>query len=483
MNFAAAIAIAAGALAIYVGMVARRFARAPGWADQRWFGLIAYGAAAYSLGNVATTLDAAPEVVTILSRFQLAAVLVQDWAWFKYVDAFVGRRPSDRERILVAGLLALAGSCLVPGAVYAGETATHLVPLFGITYREAVPTAFGQALFVLGLAAALVVFARLLAAWRAGRAGAGSMALAFLAIFLFGVNDALAASGVLPLPYLLDVGFMLPIGAVAWAVTRRFVADAEALHGLRARLESLVEDRTGELARAQEALLHSEKLAGLGQFAAGVAHEVNNPASVVTANLRYLSEAAAEAKAPAEAQASLRESLEAMQRINALVRRLVDAGRLAETPTARGLAAVAPVVEQVLEEARARSGGRITFTSQVAAGAQVALSSTVLHQVLSALLLNAAEATAPGRRGAVTVTAAQDDEGRLRVEVTDDGVGMSPEVVRRAFEPFFTTKGEGQGSGLGLPVARALAEGHGGALRLESASGRGTRAVLELPVP
>jgi signal transduction histidine kinase len=481
MNLAAAIAVAAGALAIYVGMVARRFARAPGWAEQRWFGLIAYGAAAYALGNVATTMGWSPAAVTVLSRVQMAAVLVQVWAWFKYVDAFVGRRPGELERIAVAGLLALTVPCLIPGVVYAGETAEHLVPAFGITYREAVPTAFGEALFVLGLSSALVVIARLVVAWRAGRAGAGSMALAFLVIFLFGVNDALAASGALPLPYLLDVGFMVPVGAVAWGITRRFVADAEALHGLRARLESLVEERTLELARAQEALLQSEKLAALGQFAAGVAHEVNNPAAVVTANLRYLAESAAEDGSPEEAQASLRESLEAMQRINALVRRLVDAGRLAAAPAARGQATVAPVVDQAVGEARAWGGERITISASVPAGVQVAVPGTVLHQVLSALLHNAIDAIPAGQPGRVAVTAGPAGEGRLRVEVTDDGVGMSSEVARRAFEPFFTTKDEGQGSGLGLPVARALAESHGGELRLERAEGRGTRAVIDLP--
>jgi signal transduction histidine kinase len=58
---------------------------------------------------------------------------------------------------------------------------------------------------------------------------------------------------------------------------------------------------------------------------------------------------------------------------------------------------------------------------------------------------------------------------------------MTPDVLRRAFEPFFTTKAEGQGSGLGLPVARALAESHGGELHIESLFGEGTRAVLFLP--
>jgi signal transduction histidine kinase len=481
MNIAAAISIAAGALAIYVGAVARRFARAPGWAEQRWFGLIAYGAATYALGNVATSMGWSDRAVTLLSRVQLAACLVQLWAWFMYVDAFTHRRPRRGERLLLGGLLLLAAVCLVPGTVYAGQTARHTVDLLGLTYVEAVPTPLGEALFVATLSAAGVVLWRLVRAWRRGHGGAGQVALAFAALLLFGVNDALAASGVLPLPYLLDVGFMVPVGAVAWGITRRFATDAEALHGLRARLESLVEERTRELAKAEAALHQAEKLAGLGQFAAGVAHEVNNPASVVTANLRFLREAAAEEGASPEARASLEESLEAMQRINGLVRRLVDAGRLAATPSAQGTTAIRPVVEQLIDEARARTGGRVTFVARLGAEPSVAVPLEALRQVLGALLLNAAEAIPPGRRGTVLVTATATDEGRVELAVVDDGVGMPPEVARRAFEPFFTTKGEGQGSGLGLPVARAVAESHGCELRLESATGQGTRAVLDLP--
>jgi signal transduction histidine kinase len=326
-----------------------------------------------------------------------------------------------------------------------------------------------------------VVLVRLVDAWRRGREGAGAIAAAYSSLLLFGVNDALAAAGLLPLPYLLDVGFMVPVGAVAWGMTRRFVADAEALHGLRARLESLVEERTRELAKAEEALHQAEKLAALGQFAAGVAHEVNNPASVVTANLRYLAELAEAEAASSEAQASIKESSEAMQRINGLVRRLVDAGRLAAAPPGVGAAAVAGVVEQVVAEARARSGDRVAYLVRLPLGVQAAVRGEVLHQILSALLLNAGDAIPTGRRGRVEVAAARTDAGRLRLTVNDDGAGMPPEVARRAFEPFFTTKPEGQGSGLGLPVARALAESHGGELRLESRPGQGTLAVLELP--
>ena len=458
--------------------------RAPGWQEQRWFGLIAFGAAAYALGNLGTTLHLADEVVLVLSRLQLAAVMFQIWAWFSYVDVFTGRRPGRLERGLVNGFLVLAALCLVPHVAYGHEVSAHVVGWLHAFYKDAVPTPIGEALFLLGLSSAAVVLVRLVGAWRRGLPHAGLHAISFGTILGFGVNDALAASGTLPLPYTLDVGFAVPVGAVAWSMTKRFVAEAEALRGLRGRLESLVEDRTRDLARVEERLHQAEKLAALGQFAAGVAHEVNNPASVVTSNLRYMEEEARlQPGAPAEIREAITESLEAMQRINALVRRLVDSGRLASAPASAsaGSAAVLAVVEQVVTEARARAGDRISHGVRVPSFLHVGVRAEVLHQILSALLHNAGEAIPEERRGRIEVSAVASEGGRILVVVSDDGAGMSPEVARRAFEPFFTTKGEGKGSGLGLAVARALAESHGGGLELESRPGLGTRALLELP--
>jgi len=170
-----------------------------------------------------------------------------------------------------------------------------------------------------------------------------------------------------------------------------------------------------------------------------------------------------------------------MQRINGLVRRLVDAGRLAAAPAPGGTCSVRAVAEQALGEARARSGGRVAYELRLDRDVHAGVRPEVLHQILGPLLLNAGDAIPADRRGRVVVAAEPGDDGRLRVSVRDDGAGMAPEVLRRAFEPFFTTRGEGRGSGLGLAVARALAESHGGELRLESALGQGTVARLAMP--
>jgi signal transduction histidine kinase len=481
MNLAAAIAIAAGAVAVYVGLMAYRFALAPGWGEQRWFASIAFGAAAYAFGNVATSLGLSDPVVVALSNVQVASVLFQVWAWFRYLDAWSGRRPGRLERVAVFLLLALSAVALMPGVAFTDQVEGRTFTWLSATYREAVPTVAGQLFFAIGTGSALVVFTRLLSAWRKGVAHGLLHAASFGALLLLGVNDALVTSHVYPGAYLLDVGFVIPIGAMAYSLTQRFVEDSRSLHALRDRLEALVDARTTELAEAQEALHQSEKLASLGQFAAGVAHEVNNPASVVTSSLSYLEEGFASGAPPADAHDTTIEALSAMQRINGLVRRLVDAGRLASVPSVGGTASVRGVVEQALADARAWSGDRIAFRLASPDDLYAGLRPEVLSQILSSLLYNAAEAIPEGRTGQVTITARPADDGRVQLSVLDDGAGMTPEVLRRAFEPFFSTKGVGKGSGLGLPVARALVESLGGELRLESRPGQGTTATLTVP--
>jgi signal transduction histidine kinase len=481
MNVAATIAISSAVLAVYAGLLTRRLSRAAGWGDQRWFSVVAFSSAAYAVGNLGTTLGAPDDLVVVLSRVQLASALVQTWAWMQYADGFTGRRAPRRVQLLVHGLLVLAALVTVPGLAMVGPPGHRPFEPFGIVYHDARTTPFGDLVMLLAVMGALAVLARFAHAWRSGVRHAGLLTCALSLLILLGVNDALASSLRLPLPYLLDVAFVIPVTTVAWTLTQRFIDDAAALQGLRGRLEALVEDRTRDLTRAQEALRQVERLASLGQFAAGVAHEVNNPASVVTANLRYLAEAARGGPLPPDAPQSVEESLEAMQRINALVRRMVDAGRLAAMPASAGMAEVLAVVEQAVAEARARTGEAVDYQVRLPPGEQVAVRAEVLHQIVGPLLLNAGEAVPPGRRGRVEIGATRAEDGRLRLAIRDDGAGMSAEVLRRAFEPFFSARGVGRGAGLGLTVARALAESHGGELQLESRCGQGTTAVLLLP--
>jgi signal transduction histidine kinase len=198
---------------------------------------------------------------------------------------------------------------------------------------------------------------------------------------------------------------------------------------------------------------------------------------VVTSNLRYL---AGKFEAGLEEREAADDALAAMQRINELVRRLADAGRIAAGPRASVPVELAQVVERTLAEARSRLPARLTLAAALAPGLRVRARPEVLEQVLSSLISNAADAVPPDRAGRIEVRGER-RAGGIRLTVTDDGAGMAAEVLERAFEPFFTTKAASSGTGLGLPVSRGIVEVHGGALWLESAPGRGTTAVLVLP--
>jgi signal transduction histidine kinase len=168
-----------------------------------------------------------------------------------------------------------------------------------------------------------------------------------------------------------------------------------------------------------------------------------------------------------------------MERISVLVRQLVDAARMAGGALQGGPTPLAEAVEAALSLERSRQP-RVAFIGRVPEGTQVQTGPDVLARILGALVANAAQAVPPERSGRVEVVAAKLAPDRVLVEVVDDGVGMPPEVLRRAFDPFFSTRPE-VGAGLGLPVALALTEGLGGALTVESLPGVGTRVRLVLP--
>jgi signal transduction histidine kinase/CheY-like chemotaxis protein len=299
-------------------------------------------------------------------------------------------------------------------------------------------------------------------------------------LIAMGVNDALVAAGVYDGPYLVDLGFLMPMAAAGYALTARFVGDARALAALRRELEAQVEQRTAELSRTQEALHRTEKLAAIGQFAAGVAHEVNNPSAVLSANLQYLSDNESEALSPSGRDA-VRDSLVSVRRISTIVRQLLDAGRLAASSTPSVSLPARALAQDALSVARVRAGRRHEVQNQLPEALWVLGQESVLVQVIVNLVVNALQAIPDHRTDGRVVIRAEVTGDRVRLVVEDNGPGMPPEVLRRAFEPFFTTKPFGSGTGLGLAVSRGLVTGMGGDLRLESQVGAGTCATVELP--
>jgi signal transduction histidine kinase len=482
MTIATTIALVSAGLAVYVGALSLRFSMAPGWGDQRWFALAAVTVAAYAALDVTTTIPSPDLAIVWCSQAQMVVAGLHIYAWIRYSDLHLGAAPSHGAAALARLPLAVGLLALVPGAVFQGTVRRHAFAPFGLTYQDAVPTALGNVVFGLQVAAFVYLVARYAMAWRRGvpHALVHFLALAYLTAMV--MNDALVAAGAISMPYLIDIGFIVPVAAVGYSVSVRFTSDARALAELRTHLERQVEERTLALAAAQEQLVHSEKLAGLGRLAAGVAHEVNNPVSAVAANLRYLIDARrVDGTWPDDASECLDDALASVDRLAAIARQMSDAGRQAVQPVVPRSLPLLDIARESAAAAEARCGGRLRVAVEVDAELRGMAQRDGLVQVLTSLLVNAMQAIPEDRPGGRVVVRGGQVAGWTRLVVEDDGAGMAPAVLRRAFEPFFTTRAHGSGAGLGLSVSRGLMLAMGGEVTLESAAGRGTVATVELP--
>ncbi len=281
---------------------------------------------------------------------------------------------------------------------------------------------------------------------------------------------------------LLAVGVGLSIyRSVARPVARLGEGAARVAAGdLDARIQVDSPDEFGALARQfnamtsslkdqQERLVQSEKLAGIGRLAAGVAHEINNPLAVILGYAKLL-----QRKAEGDLAGDLGIIQDEALRAQEIVEGLLDLSRpLASAPE--------PVdLKELCEEAvsRLRSTDRLAGAAvEVQGTASVDGHPQKLRQVVLNLIKNGAEAA--GADGRVEVAVSQSADGGAEVVVSDSGAGLPAEASDKLFEPFFTTKPTG--TGLGLAVSLGIVQAHGGTLLADSPAGRGARFTVRLP--
>ncbi len=228
----------------------------------------------------------------------------------------------------------------------------------------------------------------------------------------------------------------------------------------------------------QAAAEHAERLAGIGRLVAGVVHELNNPLTAVNMYSDVLVEKLAAAGHDPGDVEKLRAIKEAGQRIQRLARDLVSYARPAGARTeAVGLVGVLDEAARLAKPALKEKAA--VLERELLDVPDIEGSRPALVQVFVNLVTNAARALKHG--GHVKLGLGSGAGGEVKVTVEDDGVGMEPEVLRRAFEPFFTTR-PGSGIGLGLPIVKGIVERHGGRVALETEPGKGTRVTVTLPV-
>ena len=234
-----------------------------------------------------------------------------------------------------------------------------------------------------------------------------------------------------------------------------------------------------ELSRQREALHQREKLAALGSLLAGVAHELNNPLSVVVARAVMLEEMAA-----GSTQVAAQKIRAAADRCARIVRTFLAMARQEEPR--RGAVAINEVVAAALEiTAYAVRTSSIELALDLeSAMPLIHADADQLHQVMLNLVINAQQALQdqPMPRRLSIATRLDQRSATIRIKVADNGPGIPPEVRKRVFEPYFTTKPIGIGTGVGLAVSHGIIEAHGGSIEVECPREGGTSFHITLPV-
>ncbi|PAU65758.1 two-component sensor histidine kinase [Pseudomonas sp. PIC25] len=258
---------------------------------------------------------------------------------------------------------------------------------------------------------------------------------------------------------------------------------------LSEQLQERVEDQVKVIEQAQQQLYETARLRAVGQLAAGVAHEINNPIGFITSNLRvagdYLDELAE--KIPGGHSASLllddfrallRESLSGTQRIARIVADLKTFSNIDQADFIPcDLNALLTTSCHLLQ---AESQQAIDVQLDLAPLPKLAGYPAKLSQAFFNVLDNAAKAI--DAEGVIRVSSRQVD-GVIEVTIEDNGPGIPPDVQERIFDPFFTTRAVGSGTGLGLSVARDIMRAHRGEILLDSQVGAGTRVTLRFNCP
>ena len=268
-----------------------------------------------------------------------------------------------------------------------------------------------------------------------------------------------------------------------------------------------------KLTLAQQKLLQSEKLASIGQLAAGVAHEINNPIGYVFSNFGalegYLGDLFAMLDAYEQAEADIATPAVA-QRLRTLREQIdlaflrTDIGQLM-SESKEGIVRVRRIVQDLKDFSRSdalqewvwadlRQGIDTTLNivnNEVKYKADVVrqygeipdieCQPSELNQVIMNLVVNAAHAMGE-QRGRITLRTGSEHDNEVWIEVEDTGSGIAPEHLSRIFDPFFTTKAVGQGTGLGLSLAYSTVQKHHGRIDVHSVPGRGTTFRITLPI-
>jgi two-component system, NtrC family, sensor kinase len=276
------------------------------------------------------------------------------------------------------------------------------------------------------------------------------------------------------------------------------------------RFTNELEKAYSDLKTTQAKVVQQEKMASIGQLAAGVAHEINNPMGFISSNLGTLTKYVDRLSEFILAQSEALEMLPDMNMVESLKARrkalkldyILEDSKDLITESLEGAERVRTIVKNLKSFARVDEAERkksdinecLTSTINIAWNELKYKASLVkelgdiplircypqqINQVFMNLLVNAAQAI--DKQGEITVKTWHVDSS-IYASVTDTGCGMTPAVMNRIFEPFYTTKDVGKGTGLGLSIIYDIIKNHNGEISVESEPGQGTTFTVRLPV-
>lgn len=250
-------------------------------------------------------------------------------------------------------------------------------------------------------------------------------------------------------------------------------------------LEDRVEERTRQLGLAERKLVQSDRMASLGQLAATVAHEINNPVGGVLNFVKLMERLLTADGIPAGRVADFRRYVQVssaeLERVGRIVSDLLAFSRQSSSAmTEADLTRIVKQTEALLRHQLELAGVRLTLHLADALP-PLRCDASQIQQVVMNLLMNAVEASRTG--GLVEVTTQGGlAEAAVELVVSDSGVGIPEENLARIFEPFFSTKGEGKGVGLGLAVVYGIVQAHGATIEVSSTPGKGTIFRVRFPL-
>jgi len=250
----------------------------------------------------------------------------------------------------------------------------------------------------------------------------------------------------------------------------------ETVKSFNQELEQRVQERTRELREAQNQLIQSEKLASIGQLAAGVAHEINNPIGVMLGFTQVLLKRTSQDSPMFKPLSTIeREGL----RCKKIVQGLLDFSH--QSSPRPGRADINEIIEAAFDlvEHRAGNANVKTFKTFAPNLPQIVVDVNQLQQVFLNVLINAYQAMPDGGELRIVTKRVGD---QIHAIFEDTGIGIPSENLHRVFDPFFTTKEVGQGTGLGLSVSYGIVEQHGGTIEVKSDGQRGAVFTVKLPI-